>query len=155
MIPCIHIILDSYKITLYALYITTQWRFTVTTKVWVMAATRVAVLHLNPFITTSIYATPRILRHIFCGINSSLLTVTLHSSVRTTLVYYYTKYSVPFITLQPSSTVTGQNFTTGDWVRLLTQFPSDLYKGLHILVLVRIHIQTCSSSTTMGFSVEQ
>jgi hypothetical protein len=38
-------------------------------------------------------------------INSSLLTITLQSSVITTLVYNDTKYSVPFMTLEPSSPV--------------------------------------------------
>ena len=38
-------------------------------------------------------------------INSSLLTTTLYCSVITTLVQKDTKYSVPFMTLQPSSTV--------------------------------------------------
>jgi hypothetical protein len=37
-------------------------------------------------------------------INSTLLTITLYSSVITTPVYNDTKYSAPFITLQPSST---------------------------------------------------
>jgi hypothetical protein len=35
--------------------------------------------------------------------NSSLLTIILYSSVTTTLVYNDTKYSVPFMTLYPSS----------------------------------------------------
>jgi hypothetical protein len=39
------------------------------------------------------------------SINSSLLTITLHSSVITTLVYNDTQYSVPFMTLLPGSTV--------------------------------------------------
>jgi hypothetical protein len=38
-------------------------------------------------------------------VNSLLLTVTLHSAVRTTPAYNDTNYSVPFITLKPSSTV--------------------------------------------------
>jgi hypothetical protein len=38
-------------------------------------------------------------------INSSLLTITLYSSVITALFYSNTKYSVPLMTLQPSSTV--------------------------------------------------
>jgi hypothetical protein len=37
--------------------------------------------------------------------NSALLTITNHSSVRTTLVYNVTKYSVPVITLKPSVTL--------------------------------------------------
>jgi hypothetical protein len=38
-------------------------------------------------------------------INSSLLTTALHSSVITTLAYDDTKYWVPFMALQPSSTL--------------------------------------------------
>jgi len=38
-------------------------------------------------------------------INPPLLTIPLYSSVLTTLVYNDTKYSVHFITLQPSSNV--------------------------------------------------
>jgi hypothetical protein len=41
-------------------------------------------------------------------INSSLLIVTLHSSVISTLVYNDTKYSVPFMTFQQSSTALWQ-----------------------------------------------
>jgi len=37
--------------------------------------------------------------------NFSLLAIKLYSSVVATLVYNDTKYSVPFMTLQPSSTV--------------------------------------------------
>jgi hypothetical protein len=38
-------------------------------------------------------------------INSLQLTITLYSSVITTLFYNDTKYSVPFMTLEPSSTI--------------------------------------------------
>jgi hypothetical protein len=53
-------------------------------------------------------------------INSSLLTITLYYSVITTLVYNDTKYSVPFMTLQPSSTVVGpkREEVTGEWIKL-------------------------------------
>jgi hypothetical protein len=44
------------------------------------------------------------MRHLVYSVRYSVLTVTLNSSVRTTLVYNDTKYSVPFKTLQPSST---------------------------------------------------
>jgi hypothetical protein len=54
------------------------------------------------------------MRHLVCSVrysvapvNSSLLTTALHSSV-TTLVYNDTKYSVPFVTFEPSSTVVCQ-----------------------------------------------
>jgi hypothetical protein len=50
--------------------------------------------------------------HLICSvrysvvpIKSSLLTRTLYSSVRTTLVYNDIKYSVPFMILEPSSTI--------------------------------------------------
>jgi hypothetical protein len=42
-------------------------------------------------------------RYSVVPINSLLLTIILHSSVRTTLVYKDTKYSAPFMALQPSS----------------------------------------------------
>ena len=44
-------------------------------------------------------------RYSVVPINSSPLTVTLYSSVRTTFVHNYSKYSVSFISLQRSSTV--------------------------------------------------
>jgi hypothetical protein len=44
-------------------------------------------------------------RHFVVPINFSLLTINLYFSFVTTLVYNGTKYSIPFMTLQPSSTV--------------------------------------------------
>ena len=43
-------------------------------------------------------------RYAVVPINSSLLTTTLYSSVITTFVHNNTRYLVPFMTLQPSST---------------------------------------------------
>jgi hypothetical protein len=55
----------------------------------------------NSVITSSVYATPRIysVRYSVVPSNSSLLTITLHYSVITTLVYNDTKYPAPFMTL--------------------------------------------------------
>ena len=50
----------------------------------------------NPFITTVVYSTPRLERHIFCGNNSSSLTARTHSTDVTTFVYNDTKYSLGF-----------------------------------------------------------
>ena len=57
-------------------------------------------------------------------INSSLLTITLHSSVRTTLVYNVTKY--PFNLLKPTGYVMHQQFN----IQQLYALPT-----LHLCVL--------------------
>jgi len=47
--------------------------------------------------------------------NLSMWTITLYSSVITTLVYNDTKYSVPFMMLQPNSTVSNkENMGVGE-----------------------------------------
>jgi hypothetical protein len=49
----------------------------------------------NPLLTTSVCATPRLLRQTCCGTNQLLtVTITLYSSARTTLVRSDTKYSL-------------------------------------------------------------
>jgi len=60
----------------------------------------------TPVITISVYVAPRLLRQISCGTNQ-LLTVNHNISIlghNNTLVYDDRKYSVPFMTLLPSST---------------------------------------------------
>ena len=50
--------------------------------------------------------------------NFSFLNIKLYSSVRKMFVYIYTKYSVPFTTLQPSSTIKGKNVPIHAWTGL-------------------------------------
>jgi hypothetical protein len=64
------------------------------------------------------------------SINSSLLTINLYSSFITTLVYNDTKYWIPFMTLQPSSTLHLQ-YGCLKWVGALCDGKKDLNTAKH------------------------